>query len=251
MPHILLTKPAEQAERWQQALQKAGWQATTWPLLALEDLPETAVQRAVWLDLDQFQGVIMISPRAAEICARAIDTWWPQPPVGVHFLGSGSGTALAFQALCPALTLHIPDRGNRAEDMLALPETQTVSGERWLIVAGEGGRTLLEDTLTERGARVTRLAVYRRQALSLPAAAHELLKTMAGEKGIVQVSSMLALESLTSQVALVTKQKVRLLLSSPRLASRARELGWMHILQADGASLEATLATLAEHRTLT
>ncbi|TGG94134.1 uroporphyrinogen-III synthase [Natronospirillum operosum] len=250
MNSIVLTKPADQQQRWTAALRAEGWTVHSLPLLTLQDLPESAQMRATWQDLDQFAGVIMISPRAAECTARALDRWWPQPPVGLHWLCSGSGTRRVLAQHWPELSIKAPTRGNRAEDILDLPETREVAEQKWLLVAGEGGRTLLQDTLSERGARVTRLSLYQRQPVRLTSDELQALTTWVSAGAIIQVSSALALQSLTSQVAVVTKHKARLLTSSPRLTALAREQGWEQILQADGASLEATAATLADHRTL-
>ena len=246
MGRVLITKPASQQAPWQSALSAAGWDPVSLPLLALEDLPETTEQRATWLDLDHFQGVVLISPHAALRCAAALDQYWPQPPVCIHWLAPGPGTANALSAEQPLIQVIYPDHGHTSEDLLALPETQTVEGQRWLLVAGEGGREVISETLEARGARITRLALYRRRALALSPGQQQLLT---GDPPIIQLSSRMALESLTSQAPLVTKQEATLLVSSQRLAETAHEWGWRRILQADGASLNATLDSLAAYRT--
>ena len=50
-----------------------------------------------------------------------------------------------------------------SEGLLALAGLQTVDRERVLIIKGEGGRRLLSEVLSERGARVEQLSVYRRK----------------------------------------------------------------------------------------
>src|SRR5690606_36810182 len=52
-----------------------------------------------------------------------------------------------------------------SEGLLALPALERVAGRRVLLVAGVGGRTLLAETLTTRGAVVVRNECYRRVAL--------------------------------------------------------------------------------------
>lgn len=237
---VALTKPLAQQAAWQEALVAAGYQVVNAPLIDIEPLPETPEQRATWLDLDLFTGVIVVSPAAAEALLNALDQYWPQPPLGVHWVCNGSGTANVLLAggLAPVL---FPVLGNRAEDVSALHELQQVQGQRWLIVAGEGGRDVTQPSLEARGAQVTRLSVYRRTALTLAPA---VLTTLQQPRIIVQVSSQVALESLTSQAPLVTKQQTALLLSSPRLVKLAAQAGWQRLELAQGASLEATLQAL-------
>lgn len=243
---VVITKPEDQQPVWHQALNDAGWDTHSLPLLGLESLPETPAQRAVWLDLDHFQGVVLISPRAAEQCAEAMDRYWPQPPMGVHWLSPGPGTAHVFSELYPQIEVSFPATGHTSEHLLAMTQTQSVQGEKWLLVAGQGGRDMLASTLTERGASVTRQEVYKRFAHTLSI---EQLQVLSAPDTIVQISSQMALESLTSQVPLVTKQRATLLVSSHRLTQTARELGWQHFIQANGASLDATLESLAAYRT--
>lgn len=59
----------------------------------------------------------------------------------------------------------MPSEGADSEALLALPELGAVRGQRILIVRGEGGRTLLADTLAARGAQVDHAVVYRRLPL--------------------------------------------------------------------------------------
>lgn len=237
---IALTKPLAQQASWQAALEAEGYQVVNAPLIQTEHLPETAEQRAVWFDLDLFAGVIVVSPTAAAQLLNALDQYWPQPPLGVHWVCNGSGTAQVLLAggLTPIL---YPTLGNRAEDVLALAELQEVQGRRWLIVAGEGGRDVTQPGLQARGAQVTRLSVYRRTPLTLAPA---VLASLNQPQVIVQISSQVALDSLTSQASLVTKQHTALLLSSPRLVTLAEQAGWQRRVVAPGASLEATLQAL-------
>lgn len=237
---LIITKPDRQQARWHDGLSAAGYEAIALPLLTTETLDETPEQRQIWLNLDQFHGVIVVSPAAAEILATRLDTYWPQPPVGIQWLCNGSGTAEVLRAAV-GTEVQFPRFGNRAEDVLALPVTQAVQDQRWLIVAGEGGREVTQPELTERGARVTRVEVYRRLPVALPESEQQQLNR---SDVMIQISSLAALECLTSHATMVTKHNTPLLISSPRLESAARSLGWQRLVMAQGASLEAALDAL-------
>src|SRR5690554_523689 len=81
---VVLIKPRAQQARWIDALSQHGFAVEALPLLITEPLPETAAQRTVWLNLDQYHGIVVVSPSAAEIVLDRLDTYWPQPPVGIQ-----------------------------------------------------------------------------------------------------------------------------------------------------------------------
>ena len=242
---LVITKPADQVASWRSALEAAHWQVMSIPLLALEEYPLNAAHQSTWQNLAEFSGVIVISPMAAQWCVKMLDAWWPQPPIGVHWLGSGPGTAKAFAENQQGVVMQFPEHGHTAEDLLALEVLHQVEHQHWLVVAGEDGRTKLFDELTHRGAEVTRIAVYKRHTLQLTAEQITQVNTLISGQDIVHVSSQQALESLTSQLSKAKTQSIDLLVSSPRLQQRADQLGWQRVWQAHGASLEATLTALS------
>ncbi|VEB39673.1 uroporphyrinogen-III synthase [Chromobacterium violaceum] len=61
----------------------------------------------------------------------------------------GAASARRLADLSGRPVLH-PTAGSDSEALLALPELADASGQRWLIVRGQGGRPLLADTLAAR-----------------------------------------------------------------------------------------------------
>lgn len=157
---VLVPKAANEQARWQSALQEMSAQIEwldPWDIQLLDELPEF---KTAWLNLDEYAGVICVSPTAARVATDALDTYWPQAPVGIHWLCNGPRTAsvLAVAGLQP----QFPEGGYTAEDVLALPQAKSQAGDKWLIVKGEGGRVTLKQGLESRGCEVTELCVYRR-----------------------------------------------------------------------------------------
>ena len=78
------------------------------------------------------------------------------PETRAAFAAVGESTAAALSQAGAAAVLW-PVDGASSEALLALPELDetAVVGATILIVRGEGGRQLLGDTLSKRGARVT------------------------------------------------------------------------------------------------
>ena len=185
---LLLPKPAKDWARWRAGLADLDITPICVDPWHFEWLPETPEQRTVWLNLDEFQGVICVSARAAEGLVAALDRYWPMPPVGIHWLCNGSGTAAPLTEA--GLPVRYPERDNTAEAVLQLPEIQAVAEQKWLIVKGEGGRETFARTLSERGAAVTELRLYRRSVKS--EALSELIHRSRDAEAILVSSQSLA-----------------------------------------------------------
>lgn len=154
MTHILVTRPQGQHEEIAAALQARGYQVTHQPALDIEPLMPTQGDRA-WLQ-ENPDGMVAVSVNAV---ARAC-TWAPRLLAlpGWYAVGKATAAALAERGVKVAA----PDEGFNSEALLALDALQAVDGQRWLVLAGEGGRDLIARTLAERGATVRQVALYRR-----------------------------------------------------------------------------------------
>lgn len=160
---VLVTRPARQAAALCQRLQQAGASARLLPLFEIAPPldPEAAIQKLraaatanLW---------IFTSANAVRGAARLCPHGWPDTLFAI-----GAGTERALAALgCTALTPEV----SSSEALLLWPELDNVGGLEVLVATGEGGRTLLAETLAERGALVSVARTYRRQPLPLAAQA--------------------------------------------------------------------------------
>ncbi|OHX12132.1 uroporphyrinogen-III synthase [Chromobacterium sphagni] len=152
----MVARPPVQAAGLLSQLRAEGWQAEHLPLL--EIMPQPAALAALPWQAQQADTLFWVSP-------SAIDTGWPalsgQSLAGKRLACVGASSARRLQALAGQPVLH-PRDGSDSEALLALPELSEVRGQNWLIVRGAGGRGLLADTLSERGAQVALAEVYRR-----------------------------------------------------------------------------------------
>ena len=242
---VLVTRPAGQAGPLLQLLGEAGFEALHQPLLELYPLQALpAGLKSLVMDLDRYQHVIFISANAVQIGFAFIDDYWPQLPAGVHWYAIGASTAqlLRDRGLNP---LAPGDRMD-SEGLLALDALQEVSGERVLIVKGEGGRGKIRQVLAERGARVEEFACYRRGNPQLPAGAMGQLLRDSGVAAIL-VSSGEGLENLLRLLSAGETTKFRdiaLVVPSSRVAEQARSAGFRQVEIADNASDPAMLDAL-------
>ncbi|MFY0992775.1 uroporphyrinogen-III synthase [Halomonas sp. C05BenzN] len=244
-PPVLISRPGSRGRALAAAVEAAGWPVERIEAMRLVPLPETPQMRSAWLDLDHFQRVVVISPFAAECLAEAVDRYWPQLPVGLAFYAVGAATAATLHDLL-GVRVHLPptEAGeDTSEALLRLASLRRLHDQRVLLVAGEGGRPLLADTLTARGACVTRLAIYRRQLLSPSPAMRERLAR--GEYRALVVSSGEILEHLARWCSRAALNQP-LIVSSARLATLAGRLGFRAPVVAPGATPAALAAAVAE-----
>lgn len=248
--HIVVTRPAQQAEPLAVAIEAAGGVAVRFPVLAIIDLDDLQPVLAAADRLDDYDLAVFISPNAVDkalnlIAARRA---WPAR-LRAATVGRSSEQALARHGIGQV----IAPRGRfDSEALLALPELQAerVAGRRVVIFRGEGGRELLADTLGERGAQVDHVECYRRGKPNLDAA--PLLKLWArGELDAITVTSSEGLRNLYDMVGKLGQQWLRdtaLFVPHARIAEQASALGLRRAIVTAAAD-EGVLAGLIEHFT--
>lgn len=255
---ILATRPEAMADRLVLPLQAAGYQVTNVPLLAIQPLVLAPQQKQWLMDLDLFRRVVVISPSAADVLLDTLDDYWPQWPVGVNWYTVGQGTKLrlgqaGIDAVCP-------EQGDKSEDLLQHPDLQQLAGEKVLLAKGMGGRDLLYDTLTARGAKVSILPLYERvkpklrpeQLDELLAGNHQVLVVTSGESLLqylafakARFSEARFSEASTNPQALEQQlNRCWLLVPSYRIEQQARQLGFNAVVNTDGAGAAAILAAI-------
>src|ERR1700722_5195641 len=99
-------------------------------------------------DLPQYDYAVFVSANAVEYGVGDPASW----PSHLVALAPGLGTASALAAVGVG-QVHIPATTMDSEGLLALPELADVTGKRIVIYRGSGGRELLGEKLSERGAQ--------------------------------------------------------------------------------------------------
>lgn len=208
---VLVTRPAHQAGGLLLKLEDAGATVQALPLLAITAPQDVDAARAALQAGGGADFWIFTSANAVDgaVALHAAD-WPPQ----LFALGQGSVRALARHGHAA-----IAPEGGSSEDLLLWPELAELSGKRVLIVTGEGGRTLLAETLRARGAQVGIARCYRREAI---AHAPAKVKALLAASDVVVLTSGEALTALLAWSGLATQA---LLLPSRRVAAAARAAG--------------------------
>ncbi|HQR04304.1 MAG: uroporphyrinogen-III synthase [Proteobacteria bacterium] len=214
--HIVVTRPAGQASHLAEGLVTLGAHPVLFPVLSIQPAADPAPLRNVLPRLDSFDLAVFVSPNAVEhalpdlLSQRA----WPAA-LRVATVGLSSEQALARHGLRNVIA---PRHRFDSEALLALPELQEVAGWQVLVFRGDGGRELLGETLTRRGARVEYLSCYRRtRPASDPA---PLLKHW--EAGTLDAVTITSSEGLRNLHAMVGKLGEAWLRRTPTFVPHAR-----------------------------
>ncbi len=160
-PAVLIVRPQHPGDPLVAALATLGCPVFEYPVMHISPFAvDNPALLAPMRCFEDYHKAIFVSRRAAQLALSWRDRqgWsWP-PQLQCFAVGERSAEPLRARHV----NVTVPARGASSEMLLTLPELQQVDGQRVLILRGEGGRTLLADTLAERGARVDYCDLYRR-----------------------------------------------------------------------------------------
>lgn len=241
---VLVTRPEHQAGPLCQWIEREGGVAIRCPTLSIAEPRDWTPALAIFDRLTDGQLIIFTSVNAVDRALPPIRERGGFPPgLNIAAIGQATAQALARQGVTQCIR---PEQDFTSEALLALPHFQNIAGQRMVIVRGEGGRELLAETLTARGAHVECAEVYRRERPIIDAEA--LLKRWAqGEIGAVVMTSIESLQNLFDMLGSAGKPylcETPLIVVSARIQERAAEYGCRHLMLAREASDAAIMATL-------
>ena len=230
---LVVTRPPAQGMRTAIALRDAGANVIEFPVLDITPMEATLSPR----ELASASGIIFVSANAV---AHGVP--WVQRAGGAsattELFAIGRATATA---LVDAGFEHVasPQQSIDSEGLLAMPQLRRVEGRHIILVKGRsdlGGRTVLEQTLTARGARVTALECYRRAPFIPVLAVREAFRTSLAS-GCVHACFALSVETMNSLINIFTMMDISpqsqmvLLVPNPRVADAARTHGFDKIFE--------------------
>ena len=211
---IVVTRPASLAKGLADQIEAAGGKAFLFPAIEIE--PLTPAPPSATPDL-----AVFISPTAVREGLKHLSALPQAQRVRVVALSKGTRRELERQGVAVALSA---DEGADSEALLALPELRQVAAQRVAIFRGEGGRSVLGDTLRSRGASVEYVECYRRvRPHSDPAPL--VAAWRAGGVHAVTVSSAQGLGHLFEMLDAELLRGLPLFVPHARVADEARRLG--------------------------
>lgn len=221
---VLVTRPEHQAHNLCRLIEAEGGAAVRYPALVIKARPDRAAVRAAIGPADRYDLIIFISANSVRFGADFLDQ---RRDVPIAAVGQPTGAALNAAGYRVAI---MPAEGASSEALLAMPQLAHMSGQRVLIVRGSGGRELIAETLTARGARVQYAEVYTREPAQPLAQLQSEIEQLWRQGGI-RAYAATSVELLEALVGIVTPRSRELMDStalvtgSHRVADAAARLG--------------------------
>lgn len=226
---VLVTRPVEQAEELCRLIEAQGGIAVRFPTIAITATNHTQEIQQRLTHLDAVDWLIFVSRNAVNFALKANNGKITLNKTRIAAIGKATAEALNNVGLNVDL---IPSLGFDSEALLMMPELQEVKGQSVLIVRGIGGREMLADVLTERGAMVEYLAVYQR---IMPNVNDEEICQLLTEQRL-NILTATSGEILENLLMMVTKSYHPLLFDLPlivvsdRIKQLATDLGFKQIV---------------------
>jgi uroporphyrinogen-III synthase len=251
---VLVTRPVHQADKLSQLVENAGGVPVRFPVLAIIGIENNFQATNPLVNLSRYQWLIFTSANAVNFAVKAIGGKIQE------FIGNSSGFKIASIGKATADALNkfgltpdlMPNHGFDSENLLLMPEFQTVDGISILIVRGLGGREELATILRERGAFVDYWEVYQRVLPnSDKTEVHELLSS--NKLDCITITSTEALQNLLVMIDDKNYQKtlfnLPLVVISNRIRKLAEEIGFKQIKVTENPSDQAILDTIMAMKT--
>ena len=248
---VVVTRPPAQAEALCYLIDAAGGKALRCPAVELVALGEASVRAMERQGLEQLDAAIFVSANAvrfsfAMLRSREAGFRWPET---LPALGVGPATARALEAE-GVVDPQLPPTRWDSEGLLAMRVLTRVQGQRIALFRGVGGRTLLGDTLRERGAEVVLVECYERR---LPDTDSTPLR-VALSRGTVDAVTVSSLDVLHNVLRLAGEPQAGMLRATPlfvphrRVRDAAAAMGFLKPVVAGVADADVMRTLVAYFR---
>lgn len=239
---VLITRPPGREDNLRRLIEQAGGSVLHYPVITIQAPSDQEIKELARIrdQLHNFSMAIFISATAVE----QSQVYFPVLPKHLSIVSIGSKTT-------QALHLHnihtdIEASEHDTESLLRSPHLQEtmIQGQRILIFRGGGGRPLLGDTLTRRGAHVRYVETYHRKLPILPPLTEQQIDSLSA----ITISSYEGLNNLATLIkdpGLLID--IPLIVPGERSMPLAKKHGFKVIVVADNATDEATFATLSKY----
>ncbi|MDH3642772.1 MAG: uroporphyrinogen-III synthase, partial [Gammaproteobacteria bacterium] len=219
---VWVTRSQPGADRQADALARHGHVVLTAPVLTIVEVTGPPPSGA-------FTDVVFLSEHAVLLgVPRLIDAGIDLTAARIAAIGSSTAARLGDQGIAASVPVVASSEG-----LLAMRSFAEVAGREILLVSGDGGRDLLENSLTDRGARVEKFAAYKRQAVDAvdqDLADVEAIAVASGDGFEIMARVWFAADG---------SSDVPVFVPSQRVAAKGPRLGFSRVFTCTGASADA------------
>jgi uroporphyrinogen-III synthase len=239
MTQVVVTRPAQDAEGWVSAVQNEGFEAIRFPLLHVVPALNHSQALGILAKIQTSQALMFVSANAVRMLNQGfahIPHWKEKLGHETRSWCTGPGTAAALlQMGVPAGQIDQPACNAAQLDSEALWEVvkgQVRPGLEVLLIRGAdesgalAGRDWLEQQLEHAGAKVSAVAAYQRLKVELTVAQKTQIQDWVTHGAVWLFSSSACLQSLVSQCPDINWSKAKSVVTHPRIAALAQQLGW-------------------------
>lgn len=236
---VIVTRPAQEAERWAELLRARGHDALALPLLAITPAEDTQPLLSAWQSLGRYGAVMFVSTNAVQGFFAAAPSAWPLEGPRAWAPGPATGDALRAAGVPPqAIDAPAADAPQfDSESLWAEVRRQLAPGCRLLLVRGAGadgraeGREWLSHQLVAGGVGVDEVIAYGRGLPAWSVQDSALAHGAATDGSCWLFSSSEAVRNLRQLVPGQDWSAARALATHPRIAESLRSLGFGYVEQ--------------------
>ena len=158
---VVITRPLAQASKLSALMNQHGGKSIYFPLIDIQPLQDYNTFDGTTKNLESYDWAIFISSNAVQNAMPRLLKQYPVLPPNLKFAAIGPVTATELMQFGVPNVL-IPHNRFDSESLLSLSDMHDMQGKKVMIFRGIGGREVLADTLTARGAQVIFAECYER-----------------------------------------------------------------------------------------
>ena len=236
---IFVTRPSPEGEKLSELFNQANLPAQHLPFFKISqgrDILQLQHQLNQLLPQDI---VIVVSPQVTHAINHYITNL--TMPKNISYFAIGKKSAQLFKQFTE-VEVNYPDRED-SEGLLVLLQQQSVKQRNILILCGNSGRPLLSQTLMNRQAKVKLIECYTRIPIIYQP---DILSEHISQQLII-ITSIEHLNQLESYSSDEHKKQSRLLVTSQRIFTKAKELTWQNVLFVNSADNQTVFDAVKQH----
>ncbi len=195
---VVLTRARNDMDDLAGALERLGAEIIRFPTIRIEPIPGALDKAAA--NLERYDWIVFTSRNGASIYLEEMAKLLPGRPPCAHARVAATGSATADVLIAGGVKVDLVPEVSVSEGLVdALSATGRLNGTRFLLPRAAAGRDVLPQMLTQYGAEVESVALYK----TLPDTDHpdDLLERLRkGEADLLVFASPSAVRSFTEQV---------------------------------------------------
>lgn len=236
---ILVTRSRAQASRLSEALNELGAEVWERPTIDIEPVNDPVYFQTAFAHLSDYQWLVLTSPNGAELFFKRLleDGRDVRALAGLKIAVIGPGTAEVLPGFGLKADLMPKDK-YVAEGLLEALIQAGVKGKKVLLARAQEGRDVLPEGLTEAGAALTDLAVYRTVN---PVWAEPL----PGLPDLVTFTSSSTATGLAAMIPLEERKNYPAASIGPVTSKTAEALGFKVVVEAEKSNIDSLVKAVA------